>query len=86
MGYGSINCKGYYHLSLIYGFLILIFIFNAMCFVPIGQLVTKLMSYTDSLRAYGYNLIGSILGIILFTILSFFWTPPIIWLSIGFIL
>ena len=44
------------------------------------------MSYTDSLRAYGYNLIGSILGIILFTILSFFWTPPIIWLSVGFIL
>ena len=83
---GQSIAKGVYHLSLIYGFLILIFIFNAMCFVPIGQLVTKLMSYTDSLRAYGYNLIGSILGIILFTILSFFWTPPIIWLSIGFIL
>jgi len=83
---GQSVAKGIYHLSLIYSFLVLIFIFNAMCFVPIGQLVTKLMSYTDSLRAYGYNLIGSILGIILFTILSFFWTPPIIWLSIGFIL
>ena len=83
---GQSVAKGVYHLSIIYGFLILIFIFNAMCFVPIGHLVTKLMSHTDSLRAYGYNLIGSIVGVILFTLLSFFWTPPIIWLSIGFIL
>ncbi len=83
---GQSIAKGIYHLSIIYGFIILIFIFNAMCFVPIGHLVTKLMSHTDSLRAYGYNLIGSIIGVILFTLLSFFWTPPIIWLSIGFIL
>jgi hypothetical protein len=83
---GQSIAKGIYHLSIIYGFLILIFIFNAMCFVPIGHLVTKLMSHTDSLRAYGYNLIGSIAGVLLFTLLSFFWTPPIIWLSFGFIL
>lgn len=83
---GQSIAKGIYHLSIIYGFIILIFIFNAMCFVPIGHLVTKLMSHTDSLRAYGYNLIGSIVGVILFTLLSFFWTPPIIWLSVGFIL
>ena len=44
---GQSIAKGIYHLSIIYSFLILIFIFNAMCFVPIGQLVTKLMSHTD---------------------------------------
>ena len=37
---GQSVAKGIYHLSLIYSFLVLIFIFNAMCFVPIGQLVT----------------------------------------------
>ena len=82
---GQSIAKGVVHLSAIYGFLLLIFIFNAMCFVPLGQLVTKFMVLTDPLRAYGYNLIGSILGVLIFTLLSFFWTPPIIWLSLGFI-
>mgnify|MGYP001423976939 FL=1 len=29
-------------------------------------------------------MIGSLIGVLLFTILSFFWTPPIVWLSISF--
>lgn len=82
---GQSIAKGAFHLSVIYGFLLLIFIFNAMCFVPLGQLVTKLMDLTDPLRAYGYNLVGSIVGVLIFTILSFFWTPPVIWISFAFL-
>ena len=82
---GQSVAKGVIHLSSIYLFIILIFVFNALCFIPLGQLVTKLMDFTNPLVAYGYNLFGSLIGVLIFTILSFFWTPPSIWLAIGFL-
>jgi len=47
-------------------------------------LVAKLMDKTNVLIAYSYNLIGSIIGVALFTLLSFFWTPPEIWITFSF--
>jgi spermidine synthase len=38
------------------------------------------MSKLPRLQAYGYNLVGSLLGISAFTSLSFFWAPPAVWL------
>lgn len=81
---GQSVARGFFHLTTIYIFLLSVFIFNALCFVPLGQLVAKLMDKTDVILAYGFNLIGSLIGVLLFTILSFFWTPPIVWLSISF--
>ena len=68
----------------IYLFIAIIFLFNALAFIPLGHLVARLMYKTNSLKAYSYDLIGAIAGICLFTILSFLWTGPTIWLVISF--
>jgi len=46
---------------------------------PVGQLCGKLLSATDALKAYGLNLFGSILGVVVLFVMSLFWLPPIIW-------
>tara|TARA_B100000787_G_C16189713_1_gene296717 strand:+ start:206 stop:2602 length:2397 start_codon:yes stop_codon:yes gene_type:complete len=74
------------HLLMIYSFIVFIFLFNAMCFIPIGHLISRLMNNIESLTAYSLNLIGSFFGIILFVILSFLLTPPVIWITFSFIL
>ena len=67
----------------VYGFIIFIFLLSALMFIPLGQLTAKFMLREKKLRAYSWNLIGSVLGIALFTLLSFLWTPPAIWISIA---
>jgi SAM-dependent methyltransferase len=67
----------------IYGFLAIVFMVNGLTFVPLGQLVARIMMRRPRLRAYGLNLAGSLLGIGLFTGLSYLWAPPAVWLLIG---
>lgn len=83
---GQDTAKGIAHLLIIYSFIVFVFLFNAMCFVPIGHLISRLMSNIESLTAYSLNLMGSFFGIVLFLILSFLLTPPVIWISFSFIL
>lgn len=53
---------------------------TALAFIPIGQLCGKLMERMENpLRAYGMNLLGSLLGVVLMTIASMLWTGPAIW-------
>ncbi len=75
---------GYLHIILIYFFIAVIFLLNAVAFVPLGHLVARLMMNCNTLKAYSYDLIGAILGIILFTVLSFLWTGPTVWLLVSF--
>ncbi len=75
---------GSLHVILIYFFISIIFLFNAVAFIPLGHLVARLMLNTDPLKAYSYDLIGAIAGIGLFTVLSFLWTGPTVWLIISF--
>ena len=81
---GQSIAVGSLHVILIYFFISVIFLFNAVAFIPLGHLVARLMLNTDPLKAYSYDLIGAIAGICLFTILSFLWTGPTIWLGISF--
>tara|TARA_B100000795_G_scaffold77521_1_gene55317 strand:+ start:1248 stop:3644 length:2397 start_codon:yes stop_codon:yes gene_type:complete len=83
---GQDTARGIVHLLMIYSFIVFIFLFNAMCFIPIGHLISRLMNNIESLTAYSLNLIGSFFGIILFVILSFLLTPPVIWITFSFIL
>lgn len=64
----------------VYGFLIMIFAFNALCFIPLGHLASRLMMRTGKLMSYSWNLVGSLLGILLFYFLSSLWAPPSIWI------
>lgn len=49
-------------------------------FIPFGQLLGQLLSESDRpIRAYTINIFGSIAGILLFTLLAFLSTPPLVW-------
>jgi hypothetical protein len=65
---------------IVYGFLALIFVFNAQIFVPLGHLASRLMGRRPKLGAYSWNLVGSLLGILAFSVVSFLWAPPVVWL------
>jgi hypothetical protein len=69
---------GFY--SLVLGCLALIVVF----FVVLGGFVGEQLSQQRPLLGYAVNLTGSFAGIILFTLLSFWRTPPAVWLSVGF--
>src|SRR6266403_4343560 len=49
------------------------FVLCACICYPVGQLCGKLLSSTESLKAYGLNLFGSILGVIALFVMSLFW-------------
>ncbi len=54
-----------------------------MFFLVLGGLVGERLALLKPLRAYGWNLIGSLAGIIAFTGLSFSTTPPVVWILAG---
>ena len=65
-------------------FLALIFLPAAMTLIPIGQLCGRLMERRGKLKAYGLNLLGSLLGVVFTFVASYLWLPPAAWFAIGF--
>ena len=61
------------------------YILNAIAFIPLGQFTSHLMIRKNPLVAYGLNLLGSLAGIIFFSLLSFMRTPPAVWFGAGFL-
>ncbi|MGE0678381.1 hypothetical protein [Pseudolabrys sp.] len=57
------------------------FIACACICYPVGQLCGKLLQTTKPLKAYGYNLIGSLLGVAALFVMSLFWLPPVVWFA-----
>src|SRR3954451_23698487 len=57
------------------------FLLCACICYPIGQLCGKLLGSTDALRAYGLNLVGSIVGVMVLFVMSLFWLPPVVWFT-----
>jgi spermidine synthase len=55
------------------------FILCACICYPVGQLCGKLLHSTDALKAYGLNLVGSVLGVAVLFVMSLFWLPPEVW-------
>jgi hypothetical protein len=66
-----------------YGFLLAVFVLNALAFLPLGQLVGRLMESIGKLEAYSWNLAGSIVGVIGFTATAFLWSPPELWFGVA---
>lgn len=67
-----------------YYFLAVAFVLTALTFVPIGQVCGRLMTRRNNLRAYGLNLLGSLVGVALTSVVSFLWTPPVVWYALAF--
>jgi len=81
---GQDRAQTLFQFLLIYSFVIIIFLSNAIIFVPLGHLVSRLMHGQDKLKSYSWNLIGSLSGIIIFSFMSFIWSPPSLWILVGF--
>jgi spermidine synthase len=57
-----------------------LFILNAMTFIPLGQIVGGYLERApNGIFAYSVNVLGSLGGILLFTLLCLYWQPPIVW-------
>jgi spermidine synthase len=70
---------------LLFLLLSVLFLLTAVTFVPIGQLCGRLMERRKNLRAYGLNLLGSLIGVLLMLGASFLWTPPLVWFALCFL-
>ncbi|MDB9718976.1 hypothetical protein OAA50_03500 [Candidatus Pelagibacter sp.] len=81
---GLPRAEGVLQFFIIYSFVIIIFLSNAIIFVPLGHLVSRLMQKQEKLKSYSWNLLGSLSGIILFGLMSFIWSPPSLWILVGF--
>ena len=64
----------------VYFFLGTVMLLTSLAFMPVGQICGRLLERTVALKAYGLNLVGSILGTLLMMALSLLWTPPVVWL------
>jgi len=69
----------------IYFFLSVIFLLTVLVFIPLGQLCGRLMQQREKLRAYGLNLLGSLVGVVMMLVLSSLWTPPLVWFALCFL-
>jgi hypothetical protein len=68
---------------LAYGVLVGFFLAVAGLFALIGQEVGRALRPFPSLRGYSLNIVGSILGVAGFAVLSFMESPPPVWFAVG---
>lgn len=64
-----------------------LFILNAMVFIPLGQMVGGYLETAPrGILAYSINILGSLAGILLFTLLCQYWQPPLVWFAVAGVL
>lgn len=80
---GLKQSQDWVHAGTAYGFLLFVFSLNALTFIPLGHVASRMMSRSPRLVAYGWNLVGSLAGILVFYGLSMVWSPPAVWLALG---
>lgn len=76
---GAGTAQNVYDYVSIYWLLAVVFLLTALAFVPIGQWCGMVMDRRTKLRAYGLNLLGSVVGVLSILGISFFWLEPIWW-------
>ena len=64
-------------------FLAVVFTINAWMFVPLGHLTGRLMGRLPRAEGYSLNLLGSLLGIATFFLLSLLWMGPEVWMGLA---
>ena len=60
-----------------------IFILCTLVFIPLGSAIGQYFEQFPPLVAYSVNVFGSLSGLALFSLLSHFSTPPIVWFTLG---
>jgi hypothetical protein len=65
-------------------FVVCVFGIVALVFIPVGQLVGWFLEHaSDGIFGYTVNILASLAGIVLFTLLCFEFQPPAIWFLVG---
>lgn len=80
---GLADAEGLSARLVVFGFLLTVFVLTTYTTIPLGQLAGRAMAKQEKLEAYGWNLGGSLLGVLAFTALAFLWAPPATWLMIS---
>jgi SAM-dependent methyltransferase len=76
------DASGRMHYAMAAGLAGALFLLIVLIFVPLGQTVSHEMDRAPSpLRAYSWNLLGSLLGVLAFFAVSLLMLPPVIWLG-----
>jgi spermidine synthase len=70
-------------LGLFLGLIVAFFMLTMLLFIPIGQATGAEMSSHPPVQAYLVNIAASLLGVWLFAALSFFQTPPLVWMGLS---
>jgi hypothetical protein len=60
----------------------IIFALVTLCFIPLARSFGQLFTQTTPLKAYTYDILGSLAGIASFFVISYFALPPLIWFSV----
>ncbi|HUN80018.1 MAG TPA: hypothetical protein VMV81_00760, partial [Phycisphaerae bacterium] len=66
-----------------YGFFAALFVSTIAIFIPIGQLTGRLMDASRPISSYTINIAGSIVGVVLFALVSWLWLPPPVWFAVA---
>jgi spermidine synthase len=66
-----------------YAILLLIFLSITLIFIPLGSLTAEKFQAFPPLRGYTINILGSLAGILLFSLISFLRWPPYTWFLVS---
>src|SRR5207244_1308433 len=65
-------------------FVIPLFCLLSLVFVPIGQITARLIERSnDGIKAYSINIVGSLIGVLLYTGLCLIYQPPAVWFLVA---
>ena len=71
-------------LAVMFTLMIPLFSLLALVFIPIGQATARLMEGArDGIIGYSINIVGSLIGVLLYTALCLFYQPPPIWFAVA---
>jgi spermidine synthase len=69
-------------LATVYLLLTLVFLLTVLTFLPVGQVCGRLMERGKKLESYGWNVAGSLAGVLAMFLASYLWTPPVVWFGV----
>jgi spermidine synthase len=69
--------------ALFLGIVLVFFLTTMLLFIPLGQATGAEMARHSPVPAYAVNLLASLIGIWVFTLLAYLKTPPVVWFALG---
>jgi Spermine/spermidine synthase domain len=83
--WGTSDLSFWFSLIFFIAFVIVFFFITLFLFIPLGQATGEEMAKHLPIPAYIINILASLVGVWLFSLLSYFNAPPVIWFVIGLI-